>query len=286
MEFRRQSKLWYHIENILRDRLRYMEETVIRDSYKTLKKPYIVAHSSNLARREPFQSLIRDTPIDQKINPAHLTELAVHIPEMNKLWRAEADTFLLGLLSEPSRLGPGGEVDRTPLERATTFFNCYHCSEPITYPRILMHDCLRNRLNNSDPYAAATEELLETKAEQEEADEEPGDAHSETKADKAAQTAKYDMPEATPTNVWNKMSFYFGSDWNEGSDQISVDDEASGFARVIVKACGEDPDTTSFERMQELDARVECVRCSEKMKNKLRSRLVMNWTTAVSQLRP
>lgn len=291
MKFRRQSKLWYHIENILTDRLIHMEETVIRDSYKTLKKPYIVAHSSNLARREPFQSLIRDTPIDQNINAAHLTELAAHIPEMNRLWRAEADAFLLGLLSgssEHSRLSPDGEVDRTPLERAITFFNCCHCSEPITYPRVLMHGCLRNRLNHSDTYAAAAEEFLETKAEQEEADsdEEPGDAPSETLADKATQTAKYNMPEGTPTNVWNKMSSYFGSDWNEGNDQISVDDEASGFARVIVKACGVDPDTTSFERMRELDARVECVRCSEKMKNKLRSRLVMNWTTAVSQLRP
>lgn len=59
MEFRRQSKLWYYIEDILQACLRQMDQTIVYKSYKALKEPYIVAHSSNLARREPFQRLIR-----------------------------------------------------------------------------------------------------------------------------------------------------------------------------------------------------------------------------------
>jgi len=55
------TKLWCHIGDILLGRLWQMEESAIRDSF---------------ARREPFQSLIRDTPIDETIDLAHLTELA------------------------------------------------------------------------------------------------------------------------------------------------------------------------------------------------------------------
>jgi len=87
--------------------------------------------------------------------------------------------------------------------------------------------------------------------------------------------------EVTMDTVWNKMSSWFGSGWNEGNDEIFVDEEATNFARRIVRICGEDPDTVTFSRMEELDARFECVRCTAKSKTKTRKRLVMNWTTAL-----
>ena len=48
---------------------------------------------------------------------------------------------------------------------------------------------------------------------------------------------------------------------------------------LVLKACGEDPDTALSKKTHELVARVECVMCSEKMTHKLPSRscLVMTW---------
>lgn len=56
--------------------------------------------------------------------------------------------------------------------------------------------------------------------------------------------------------VWDKTSYWYARDWNEGND-ITFDEEASGFARVIVKVCGEDPDKVTSDQMKEIDARVE-----------------------------
>ena len=82
-------------------------------------------------------------------------------------------------------------------------------------------------------------------------------------------------PQNVVDSVWSKMSSWYGADWNEGDDQVTFDDEASGFAQVIVKVCEEDPDMVTLDRMNEIDARVECLRCRG------RKKLVMNWTTAV-----
>lgn len=38
-------------------------------------------------------------------------------------------------------------------------------------------------------------------------------------------------------------------------DQVIFDDKASGFAQVIVRACGEDSDVVTFDRMNEIDAK-------------------------------
>ena len=85
--------------------------------------------------------------------------------------------------------------------------------------------------------------------------------------------------DADVDSVWNQMSFWYGTEWNEGNNHVTFDSEASGFARVIVQACGKDPDKAEFDEMNDIDARVERLRCSKKDRNS--KRLVMNWTTAV-----
>ncbi|KAF9469335.1 hypothetical protein BDZ94DRAFT_374652 [Collybia nuda] len=66
--------------------------------------------------------------------------------------------------------------------------------------------------------------------------------------------------------------------WNLGGEQISFDDEASSFARDIIKSCGQDPERVTMSEMDVLDPRVECLCCAHPS----RGRLVMKWKIAVS----
>lgn len=145
-----------------------------------------------------------------------------------------------------------------------------------------MHQCLRNRCPKD------TDEEEDQEGDDGKVDSDSGSDDEveaiEAEDDNEHQTRNTINNEVTVDSVWNKMSSWFGSDWNEGNDQIFVDEEATNFAKTIVEACGEDPNTTTFTRMEELDARLECLRCTAKSKAKTRNRLVMNWTTAVSFL--
>ncbi|KAG5341400.1 hypothetical protein C0989_010766 [Termitomyces sp. Mn162] len=64
--------------------------------------------------------------------------------------------------------------------------------------------------------------------------------------------------------------------WNFGGDQVEFDEEAAECARDIIAVCGADPREVSAEVMNELDRRVECLRCSQ-----AKGRPAMRWTTAV-----
>ncbi|KAF6763872.1 hypothetical protein DFP72DRAFT_485501 [Ephemerocybe angulata] len=67
--------------------------------------------------------------------------------------------------------------------------------------------------------------------------------------------------------------------WNEGGDQVAFDEYASKIAAAVIKALGEDPGTVTWEELDRLNQRVECLRCrKEKGANK---RLVMGWRAAI-----
>ncbi|KAG6875184.1 hypothetical protein C0993_010446, partial [Termitomyces sp. T159_Od127] len=68
-----------------------------------------------------------------------------------------------------------------------------------------------------------------------------------------------------------------GWPWNLGGDQVEFNEEAAGYARDIISVCGADPQEVSAEAMNELDCRVECLRCSQGVR---KVRLAMRWTTA------
>lgn len=216
--------------------------------------PKVFPPIAHLVRTPPFIDLIKNTVISEQITDRELEGLTPHIADITASWRESADQCLLDLLPQlRSRKGKGKQISTRSLELATSFFKCYWCTEPISYPRILMHECLRVR------------------SETEDADEEDTDEEDE-KIEEFSQNIV--------DSVWAQMPFWFGTGWNEGNDEITFDDEASGFARVIVKACGQNPDKVTFDQMNEIDARVECLRCSNSG-GRNRKRLVMNWTTAV-----
>ncbi|KAF8186417.1 hypothetical protein BJ912DRAFT_1043145 [Pholiota molesta] len=120
---------------------------------------------------------------DRALVKERLSELADHIPALLTTCRAEFDRFLVGLLlGDEKRIThvDGKDFDRTPLELATTFFKCHRCIEidPISYPRILMHECLRKRKPT----------------------------HPDALIDEEPPVESYGVPIVTAQRVWNRMS--------------------------------------------------------------------------------
>jgi len=62
-----------------------------------------------------------------------------HIPLLCQKWCNSKSRYLINLMP----LSRNGDIgDESRLLQATTFFRCRDCSEPISYPRILVHGCL------------------------------------------------------------------------------------------------------------------------------------------------
>ncbi|KAL1748602.1 hypothetical protein HDZ31DRAFT_29052 [Schizophyllum fasciatum] len=131
---------------------------------------------------------------------------------------------------------PKGKGKHDRLFLATTYFKCFRCREPMPYPRIAVHHCLR---------------ICKAETETDEAD-----------------TA------ITISSMLRAMGF--GPPFYHGGDQVTFDEEASEHAKVLVRACGKDPKTTTFADMEALDARLECVACKPK-----KMREAMRWRSAL-----
>lgn len=241
-----------------------------------IMKPPVFPPISQYARAEPFCDIIKDETISSTELLRRLVEHALQIPTIAASWKVETDRFLRNLLKGSNNVV---QSDVDPLHLAVTFFKCRFCNDPITYPRILMHRCLRDR-----PYEKDEDETQEDNREddgsQDGDDEDEIDEEDGIEETSANDDTDQVVP-VTPESVWNDISSWYGSTWNESNDQVFVDEEATGFAKAIIKACGEDPDTVTFSAMEEKDARVECIRCTAKAKQKSRNRLVMNWKMAV-----
>ncbi|KAF8912071.1 hypothetical protein CPB84DRAFT_1841774 [Gymnopilus junonius] len=248
--------------------------TKVESTTSKIMKPPVFPPISQYARTEPFRSLIKDDTISNSDLLRRLVEHESQIATIATSWKDNTDRFLRKLLQESSNI-VGSDVD--PLHLAVTFFKCGFCDDPITYPRILMHRCLRDR-----PYENEENENKEDTKEDSRSQE--GDDEDEVDEEDNELSANDDMEEVapvTPESVWADISSWYGSTWDEVNDQIFVDDEATGFAKAVVKVCGEDPDTLTFSAMEEKDTRLECVRCTAKAKQKTRNRLVMNWKMAI-----
>ncbi|KAJ7047118.1 hypothetical protein C8F04DRAFT_1062745 [Mycena alexandri] len=80
-----------------------------------------------------IKAILEDPSMDTYTTEEHFQEV-VDLPRLSSAWREEKTLSLLPLL-------PGGS-NRDLLLRATTYFRCASCDEPIAYPRILAHACL------------------------------------------------------------------------------------------------------------------------------------------------
>jgi len=87
--------------------------------------------------------------------------------------------------------------------------------------------------------------------------------------------------EITVNAAWTSLLEKESTGMKAGNTYVTFDEEAQGVARNIIQICGEDPGIVTQAKMNEKNAWLECLRCSRAPQGKTRSRLVMNWTTAV-----
>ena len=219
-----------------------------------------------IASSKPVASFVKETSKDVK-------EVESQLPDLITSWKEETERFLITLIPRPS--GKGKKKENTLLELATSFFKCHWCTEPISYPRILMHDCFL-RVNDVEQKAGNEEE--------EEEEEEAEDSEDDEVLDASGQREPRPPRQITPDMVLSTLSGVYSLGMYAGNVGVTFDEEASNVARDIITVCGEDPNTVTHREMEEADVRLECLRCSLAMQTKQRaksSRLVMKWIMAV-----
>ena len=207
------------IENRSRD-LRFLYRSYIT-RHRELE-PFAPAWHE-VARTEPFRTIIYTTPPETKISIIDLRQHMEEFPRIVEEWKERANSFLLDLLSQDvndhanGRRRKGKGKERTPdlsvLERATTIFACKWCSDCLLYPHVLSHRCLNMRRTKID---------------------------------------EQEVEEIEPNALWN-----------EGHDQVSFDTVASEAAITVIRALGEDPSTVTWKQLDQSPKRVECVSCAK-----------------------
>ena len=222
--------------------------------------------ASQLAKLEPFRTIIYDTPESKKLEVKHLMKHFDEIPSALQTWKTEADETLLSLIqaSAPANdKGKKGKEKRSALgletlDLATTIFWCKWCGEshPITYPSVLTHMCLfeRRAADSAMSYAPSRNPRIR------ELDREIQYLDDEDRADP-------------------------NPGWNQGGKQLVFFEDASKYAAAIVTALGKDPKTATWEDLDRDNERLECLSCRLPQGGKERLKgLAMDWRQAVSAL--
>ncbi|KAJ7219575.1 hypothetical protein GGX14DRAFT_355645 [Mycena pura] len=94
-----------------------------------------------------IKAMIEDPSTDAYTTEDNFRIVLTDLPELCEQWRESKIRVLLALLPD------GNDHNSGVLFRATTFFRCADCSEPIGYPRVLAHVCLfelRHGIRNRD----------------------------------------------------------------------------------------------------------------------------------------
>jgi len=230
----------------LSDRLSSLDDVI--QQFVT-SRPRISPTVFHVASREPFSTLVKSS--NQMVD--NVLDKIAHLPNHIVEWRKETDAYLAGLI-------PKYRQRDSPcpfLELAATFFRCFRCTEPISYPRILVHSCF----------------LLPSGAK----------GVAGTKTQKKGRKPKDGLRQPRSLKVINadvvfpSLANAFGEGMHPKRSGVSYYQEASKSARQIILACGENPVTITNTEMDQKDFRVECMLCSSTR----RGRLVMRWTTAV-----
>ena len=94
--------------------------------------------------------------MEQTVNNVlgQVSQLPLHLTQ----WRQDTDEYLADLIPKKGRFS----VPRSLLELAATFFRCFACTEPISYPRILMHSCFLRPSGAKAGAGTKTQECITT----------------------------------------------------------------------------------------------------------------------------
>ncbi|KAJ2929984.1 hypothetical protein H1R20_g7118, partial [Candolleomyces eurysporus] len=145
------------------DRMNLLRE---RSSLLNLVYKYYVSQNRSIAsvspsylevaKTEPFRTLIYDTPTDTKLT---LADFLVHVDELPKIfksWREKTTNFLLGLIPQEgsgkakkkgaNAKGKDKDKETAPADTATldlaiTLFGCNKCKAILPYHQATLHSC-------------------------------------------------------------------------------------------------------------------------------------------------
>lgn len=115
----------------------------------------------DIALTEPFKSFILSDSDEESTFVTDQEELEGALRSFADDWNESRNQFLASLLPDAGdKLNTKGKAKAAPnsavLNLATTFFQCPSCPEPISYPRILAHECqlqscTANNRRDTDP---------------------------------------------------------------------------------------------------------------------------------------
>lgn len=240
LEAMREQRLHEDRSAVVSKHLAILRELV--DKYtKKQPKPAVVPRAVDLALMEPFRSAVFNTEATKESRLTELSKLENQIQPLVVSWQDSANEFLAGLLPSTKRSGKR-KLDTSQLKLAAIFFRCHWCTEPISYPRVLVHNCLMKTRSRSN-----------------------GDEDSED--------------ETEDEKLLALVPSWVGMPWNHDKEQVTFDEEAWKCARGVIVACGEDPDTVTASQMDDKDQRVECLQCRTQTASG--KRLVMKWRIAI-----
>ncbi|KAJ6520313.1 hypothetical protein C8R45DRAFT_954725 [Mycena sanguinolenta] len=150
--------------NVLRDRVR----TLNRAAHQLLDAMSLLDRLSipDLCIMPEYRAILERPAADPERPEADppteedFADALAHLSEQSDEWRKSNIDTLLGLLPSGSKKQGKKRLDASILDLCTTFFRCHSCREPICYPRILKHACLRNRQSSEETEDDENEDLL------------------------------------------------------------------------------------------------------------------------------
>jgi hypothetical protein len=122
----------------IKQRLLFLQDRVT--VYSKGHPEEIVPGPSDLCNMPRLKAIIEDQDPEAFMTKETFTPIVDELlPALCHKWRRKMNRELLELMPPAAS---GNTDDEARLSQATTFFLCRECSEPISYPRILVHGCL------------------------------------------------------------------------------------------------------------------------------------------------
>ena len=113
---------------------------ILRKVYNTCVKTYpvnsIIPCVTDVFLDPVVQDLFFRPPMSTTFTEKDLEAIGTLFPDIVLRWRSQTEEKLLNMIPPSQNIGPSS------LQLATTIFSCRSChSEPLTYPRVLIHQC-------------------------------------------------------------------------------------------------------------------------------------------------
>lgn len=136
--------------------------SMIESQFRSDTLPQIL----DIATIEPFRTFILEDADELPGFLVDMGQISSTFKSFADSWNQDREQFLGSLVpgkaSQPNGKGKAKTgTNIVALKRATTFFQCPYCTEPISFPRILAHGCLLNRSSTKNNRRETDPEILD-----------------------------------------------------------------------------------------------------------------------------